>query len=144
MANVDFWEKPGCLNNTRQKQLLREAGHHLKEHNLLTEPWDTERLRPFFGDLPVAEWFNRSAPAVKDGRVIPVRLSADEALRLMVNEPLLIRRPLMQVGDERRVGFDFGTVDQWIGLEPKAHEGKADLESCPRDHKASRVEGGCS
>jgi len=141
MADVDFWEKPGCINNTRQKQLLREAGHTLRVHDLLTVPWDADRLRPFFGDLPVAEWFNRGAPAVKSGRVRPDALDEAEALRLMVQEPLLIRRPLMQAGDERRAGFDADAVDRWVGLTPRAVSEQADLEHCPRNHQTASVSG---
>ncbi|MGZ8215750.1 ArsC/Spx/MgsR family protein [Methylomagnum sp.] len=144
MAKVRFWEKPGCITNTRQKQWLREAGHTLIEHNLLTEPWDADTLRAFFGPRPVAEWFNRAAPAVKEGRVIPERLDADEALRLMLAEPLLIRRPLMQVGERREVGFDTDAVDAWIGLMPRQDaKAKPDLESCPRESEQHRSAGGC-
>jgi hypothetical protein len=52
------------------------------------------------------QWFNRSAPAVKSGEVVPEELDEPTALALMRDNPLLIRRPLLQVGDERRVGFD--------------------------------------
>jgi nitrogenase-associated protein len=144
MADVDFWEKPGCINNARQKRLLREAGHNLRVHDLLTVPWNAERLRPFFAGLPVAEWFNRGAPAVKSGRVRPDALDEAEALRLMARDPLLIRRPLMQVGNERRAGFDASAVDRWVGLTPGAVSGRSDLESCPRDHQASGANGDCS
>ena len=43
---------------------------------------------------------------------------------------LLIRRPLMEVNGECRVGFDQDAVDRWIGLASKAP--REDLESCPR------------
>ena len=29
MAKVIFYEKPGCKNNTKQKTLLKAAGHQL-------------------------------------------------------------------------------------------------------------------
>ena len=57
MAIVHFYEKPGCINNTRQKALLAAAGHTVQAKNLLTEKWTAERLRAFFGELSVAEWF---------------------------------------------------------------------------------------
>ena len=50
MATVTFYEKPGCINNTRQKKLLAAAGHQVVAKNLLTEVWQAERLRAFFGD----------------------------------------------------------------------------------------------
>lgn len=130
MARVLFYEKPGCVNNTRQKALLATAGHHVEARNLLTEPWDVARLRSFFGSRPVAEWFNRSAPAVRDGVVVPETLSAEQALALMVKDPLLIRRPLLDVAGRRCVGFEAAEVEALLGLSLQPDQ--AD-ESCPRD-----------
>jgi nitrogenase-associated protein len=131
MATVLFWEKPGCVNNTKQKKLLREAGHEVLEHNLLTEAWGAGRLRGFFGTLPVAAWFNGSAPAIKQGLVKPESLDEKAALALMLDDPLLIRRPLMQVGERCEAGFDPARVDAWIGLAPQTDRAQ-DLETCPR------------
>ncbi len=130
MARVIFYEKPGCINNAKQKALLRAAGHEVIPYNLLKTPWTVASLRPFFGDRPVREWFNRTAPLIKSGDVVPENLDEATALRLMIQYPLLIRRPLIQVGDVCRVGFEHDKIDAWIGLaSPKISE---DLETCPR------------
>jgi len=129
MAIVTFFEKPGCANNTRQKQILSAAGHQVSAHSLLTEPWTAERLRSFFGNRPVAEWFNRAAPKVKSGEIVPEAVSAEQALALMLAEPLLIRRPLMEVGDQRMVGFDQEMVETWIGLSPE-NDLSQDVQTC--------------
>ena len=129
MATITFYEKPGCKGNLRQKTLLAAAGHTVLAKNLKTESWTTERLLQFFGKLPVARWFNPSAPAVKSGELVPENLSVEHALRLLIDNPLLIRRPLMEVGEERRVGFDPAEVDAWIGLNGvELPEGN--LEAC--------------
>lgn len=140
MATIVFYEKPGCINNTKQKVLLEAAGHAVQVHNLLTESWTTEHLRPFFGDLPVTEWFNQSAPAIKSGEVKPEALDEEAALSLMVQNPLLIRRPLIQVGDQKSVGFEQAAIDAWLGLQPINTDQQAfsntlthqDLQTCPR------------
>ncbi len=132
---VVFYEKPGCANNTRQKALLAAAGHTVQAKNLLTEPWCAERLRAFFGDLPVPQWFNPSAPLIKSGAVNPAQLDAETALRLMLADPLLIRRPLMEVAGDCRVGFDPTAVDAWIGLQSPALRDE-DLESCRKGQAA--------
>ncbi|MEQ1637840.1 MAG: ArsC/Spx/MgsR family protein [Methylococcales bacterium] len=130
MATVTFYEKPGCINNTRQKKLLAAAGHQVTAINLLTENWQAECLRTFFGVLAVRDWFNYSAPAIKYGEVDPETTTEQEALALMLENPLLIRRPLMQVGDIFMAGFDQQVVDNWIGLTEI--ETTLDLERCPR------------
>lgn len=134
MATILFYEKPGCMNNSRQKVLLAAAGHTVWAKNLLIEKWTAQRLRGFFGDLPVAEWFNLSSPRVREGEVDYEKVTETEALVLMLKDPLLIRRPLMEVDGECRVGFDPAAVDAWIGLGHKARG--EDLETCPRGHAA--------
>ena len=136
MTNIIFYEKPGCINNTKQKALLAAAGHQVEARNLLTAPWTTEALRPFFGSLPVQEWFNASAPRIKSGEIIPSELDESTALALMIADPLLIRRPLIQVGEVRQVGFEPEKINAWIGLNPLEPE-IGDLENCPRSHQTT-------
>lgn len=130
MATVIFYEKTGCANNTRQKRLLTDAGHTVIAKNLLTETWQADQLRLFFADLPVREWFNYSAPAIKHGEIEPDKLNEQQALALMLENALLIRRPLMQIGEQRLAGFNFEKVTACLlGLAMNAEQ---DLESCSR------------
>jgi nitrogenase-associated protein len=135
MATVIFYEKPECANNKRQKRLLMDAGHTVIAKNLLTETWQAEQLRLFFQGLAVRDWFNYSAPAIKVGEIDPETLNEQQALALMLENPLLIRRPLMQVGEQHKAGFDPAQIDQWLGLT--AINTEQDLESCPRSASAS-------
>ncbi len=135
MATVIFYEKPGCANNTKQKRLLTEAGHTVIAKNLLTETWQAEQLRLFFEGLEVRDWFNVSAPAIKYGEIDPETLDEQQALALMLENPLLIRRPLMQVGEQRKAGFDQEYVNVWLGLT--AVNTEQDLETCPRSASSS-------
>lgn len=128
MAHIRFYEKPGCATNARQKVMLAEAGHTVEALSLLVEPWTAERLGAFFVGLPVNQWFNRASPRVKSGAVDPFRLDADTALALLIDDPLLIRRPLMEVDDWRCAGFDAVVVDRAIGL--RVDGGEESMEGC--------------
>ncbi len=143
MTTVIFYEKAGCINNTKQKALLKAAGHRVIARNLLLESWTRDRLRPFFGDLPVAQWFNTTAPAITNGLIVPQDLTADIALDLMVLDPILIRRPLMKVGQQCRVGFEPKAIDQWIGLAMPGGVAE-DLETCPRQPTGTQLRGGAT
>ena len=138
MSHVSLWWKPGCATNTKQIRLLEAAGCEVEVRDLLTEAWTPELLAGFFGSQPVAQWFNPAAPAVKAGSVVPAAFSPEVALARMVDEPLLIRRPLIEVAGERRAGFD----PAWLaarGIElPDAdvpqgcsHGDHAHAASCP-------------
>jgi len=130
MNELLFYEKPGCVGNGRQRALLRSHGHHPLIRDLLSEPWTAQRLRPFFGDRPVAEWFNLSAPRVKSGEIPIQELDASQALALMLEEPLLICRPLLQYGAAKQSGFMQGPVLDALGI---SLDPRQDLQSCPVD-----------
>ena len=127
MARVVFHEKPGCGGNRRQKARLEAAGHIVEARDLLTTPWTGAELRSYFGDTPVADWFNPSAPRVKCGEIAVATLRADAALALMLAEPLLIRRPLVEAGGVRCAGFDREPV-----LSLLAGQDIADIQGCAR------------
>lgn len=135
MVCVTFYEIPGCRNNARQQDVLRRAGHQLEVRNLLDESWTAERLRSFFGQRPVSEWFNRSAPAIQAGHVVPEALDEAKALELMLLDPLLIRRPLLEAEGRRTAGFDLAAIDAWIGLQPE--DRTAVPEICTRSRRQS-------
>ncbi len=121
MTTITFWEKPGCGGNARQKAILEMAGHTVVAKNLLQESWTRQSLIEFLIPLPIPYWFNRTAPEVKNGEIVPEEFDSGTALSLLLNYPLLIRRPLMQAEDgemrgSRHVGFVLEDVDAWIGL----------------------------
>jgi nitrogenase-associated protein len=131
MTHLVFYEKPGCGGNARQRAALQAAGHTLERRNLLTAHWTRENLLAFLSPLPVADWFNRAAPRIKNGEVVPEGLDIESALALLIAEPLLMRRPLMlnAADGSHHVGFDTAAVTAWIGLEPSAQR-PASLEGC--------------
>jgi nitrogenase-associated protein len=128
--NITFWEKPGCKGNARQKGILMASGHRLEVRNLLNEAWTIDRLQEFFAGTEVGSWFNRSSPRIKSGEILPESLSADAALALMLADPLLIRRPLMEAEGKRCAGFDPERMKGWIDIRPDLLENQQPPETC--------------
>lgn len=126
MATIQLYQKPGCATNARQKRMLA-AGHTVIARSLLTEPWTAEGLRGFFGSTPVTAWFNPAEPRVKSGEILPEKLDAASAIALMLDDPLLIRRPLVEMDGQRCAGFDREPVPSLLG----GAAGK-DSEACSR------------
>jgi nitrogenase-associated protein len=133
MAEVQFFEKSGCRGNAKQKAWLQAAGHTVIAHDLRRAAWTPKTLLAFLADVPVADWFNRNAPSVKSGEVVPESFDQASALARLIAEPLLIRRPLLQVGEQRRVGFDAAAIDAWIGLPGVPTD--ENLEACSHSHE---------
>lgn len=127
MATIRFYQKPGCATNARQKRTLEAAGHTVIAKSLLSEPWTAEDLRGFFGSTPVTAWFNPAAPRIKSGDILPATLDAASAIALMLADPLLIRRPLVEAGGQRCAGFDREPVISLLG-----GVADKDMETCSR------------
>lgn len=144
MAVVVFYEKPGCAGNARQKSLLKASGHTVVAKSILDTRWTRLQLLSFLKMLPMVAWFNRNSPRVKSGEVVPEAFDEADAttvLELLQDDPLLIRRPLLDVDGERRAGFEVREISDWIGLSAVA-SASADFEVCHHDHEvASRCNG---
>lgn len=146
MKTVIFYEKPGCTGNTRQKNLLKAAGYEIDARNLLTHPWTAESLRPFFAARAVPEWFNRTAPRVKMGAILPETFTESAALAAMLADPLLIRRPLIQFVGQCMAGFDT-EVEQRLGLAHRTEDPEGCNSDTPcqpkqseKDHHENRID----
>ena len=138
MATIQFFGKPNCVNNNKQKTLLRAAGHTVLDNDILSQDWKPDQLRQFFGNTPVAEWFNMMAPVIKSNELTIEDFSAEQALEAMAQDPLLIRRPLMDIDGQKVCGFRFDEINEMIGLSPAAgHEKQMqglrneDITTCP-------------
>ena len=133
MATVVFYQKPGCATNARQIRALEAAGHSVTAKDLLKAPWTAEELRSFFGDTPVISWFNRAAPRIKSGEINPETTNAEGALAVMLADPLLIRRPLVEANGARCAGFDREPVLSLLGRGEQQG-----LEGCSREATGTR------
>lgn len=127
MTTVVFYEKPGCGANARQKLLLERAGHTVIAKSLLSEPWTGERLRSFFAGTPVTAWFNPASPRIKSEEIQPDHIGAVAAIDLMLEDPLLIRRPLVEADGQRCAGFDREPVSSLL-----AGRDLNDVQGCTR------------
>lgn len=134
---VEFWEKPGCMGNARQKALLATSGCEIVPRSLPDHPWTRQELSLFLDGLPVNTWFNRSARRIKDGEIDPDTLDTESAWALLLADPILVRRPLVKIGEDRHVGFDLDWIEAKIGHLPSTKRINRvrgeDLNQCPAE-----------
>ena len=139
-GHVVFYEKPGCATTPARRCCWPPPAIRCWRKSLLDrERGRATRLRAFFGELPVADWFNPSAPRIKSRRDRARATGRGRAaLDLMLADPLLIRRPLMEVG--RRAPGRFRPVTRSIaGSAWRARTCRDDdLEACTPEGHAPR------
>lgn len=127
MAFIQFFEKPGCINGKKQKNILIEAGNTLECVNILEHTWSHEELAPYLGENEPSLIMNHTAPAIKKGEIVPANLQHDEAVALMIENPILIKRPLIKVDGMSIQGFTDDRLIPYLG----SWDGKDDVVTCP-------------
>ena len=116
MKEIIFYEKPGCVTNAKQKRTLQRAGCTLIVKNLLNHDLSPEELLGYLEKRSVSQWFNPNAPAIKKGELDPNAFSKEEALTLLFHNPILIRRPLINLEGNAMCGFDKKRIETLLGV----------------------------
>jgi len=117
LKHVIFYEKTGCSGTKRQKELLQQHGISLEVRSLLDTPWNAPTLKAFFEGLTPSEMLNPFAPQLKDGSFSLAGYTKESLIEKMVQEPLLIRRPLLQIGDVKLCGFDIAKLNSLLNIK---------------------------
>ena len=92
------------------REALSRAGAELAERDFFARPFSEEELRRLLGDVPPRDVLARRSPSARRLGIDPDALDDDELVRLMVQEPRLIRRPLLVVDGRLVVGANAKTA----------------------------------
>ena len=82
----------------------------MEERDFFKEEFSEKELRELLGDTPPFDIFSWRSPSARTLKLDRKKVSADELIRLMVEQPRLIRRPLIHTGDRLFVGTDKGAM----------------------------------
>ncbi|TLP37571.1 ArsC/Spx/MgsR family protein [Arcobacter arenosus] len=113
---IVFYEKPGCLGNKKQKELLKENGLELEVKSILDTKWDKKTLESFFIGLEKHEIVNESAPKIKKGEIDLNSITKEQLIYKMISDPILIKRPLIIAGESNICGFDIEKLNESLNL----------------------------
>lgn len=90
---------------------LSQLGADIEERDLFKEPLTAAELEALLRDRPAADLFSTKSPRYKAMGLEGKALSNDELIRLMAEEPYLVRRPSFRIGDRLVVGMDTKQLD---------------------------------
>jgi len=124
-----FYGKVGCAGNTKQKALLKKHDISYDDRDILNTSWSKEQLQGFFAGLENEAIINQSAPQIKKGQV-DLSISQEALIDLMLESPILIKRPLIEIGEYKLCGFD---IDKINTLLNKDMEQVNDINKCVMD-----------
>ena len=112
---VVFYEKTGCSGNERQKKLLQTNGISFETRSILDTLWNKETLQTFFKGLDKEDIINNFAPQIKNNELNISDISKENLIEQMCETPILIKRPLLEIGENKLVGFDIEKINTLLG-----------------------------
>lgn len=92
-----------------------QPGVNLDERDYAKSPLSAAELKDLFAGRDPRDFLNPKSPAFKKMGLQGKKLTAVEAIRLMAEEPNLIKRPLVLAGGEIVAGFDRDRLRSLLG-----------------------------
>lgn len=91
-----------------------QNGLEVADRDFFRDAFTEAEIRELGALAGIGEIFARRSPSLKRLGLAGQELGDDEMVRLMLQEPRLVRRPLMRIGDRLLVGGAAAAVDAAI------------------------------
>ena len=91
---------------------LLQDGVELDERDFFQDPFSEDELRSLVAGTPVEGIFSWNSPSFKKLGLDREDLADDQLVQMMLDEPRLIRRPIIQAGNDLIVGSNKTALDQ--------------------------------
>ena len=69
-------------------------------------PFSENELREIIGDVPIEKFLNSRTPLYRERNMKQKPPSKDEAIKLMLKDPNLLKRPVIIKGKKKLTGFN--------------------------------------
>jgi arsenate reductase-like glutaredoxin family protein len=82
------------------------------ERDFFKDKFTREEIVELLRGRPASEMFNSRSPSVKSMGLEPAKLSNDKLIDLMLQEPRLVRRPVVCINDKVYFGADSKVLEK--------------------------------
>ena len=101
-----FLHKPNCTTCRKARSFMEKRGFQLYFRDLAKERLSSTELEKLIGNRDYTEFLNSRNELFRKRKMRENPPTSREAIRMMANEPNLIRRPVVVAGGRVVVGFD--------------------------------------
>jgi Spx/MgsR family transcriptional regulator len=103
---IQFLHKPNCTTCRKARSYMEKRGYQLYFRDLAKERLTPEELENLIGNHDHKEFLNTRNALYRDNNMKDNPPSRKEAIKMMSQEPNLIRRPVIVGGGRVVLGFD--------------------------------------
>jgi Spx/MgsR family transcriptional regulator len=107
-----FFQKPTCTTCRKARAYMEGNGFDLHFRNLDKERLSADELEKLIGDRDHKDFLNTRNELYRRQHMKENPPDRAEAIRMMVGEPNLIRRPVIIAGGRIVLGFDQEKIDR--------------------------------
>ncbi len=106
---ITFYEYSKCTTCRKGKKFLEENGIEFEAHDMVQTPPSKETLKEIIGksDQDISRFFNSRGKKYKELDLknrLP-EMDDDEKIELLASDGMLIKRPMVDAGDDVLLGF---------------------------------------
>ena len=116
-VTADFYHWAKCTACRDAKKAALKTGARLNERDFFKDPLTREEIMRIALLTSLDEMFSWRSPSAEPYRERRGKLSDEELIALMLEEPRLVRRPVMIVGDKVLFGFRAKEYEQTLRRE---------------------------
>ncbi len=109
---TQFLQKPSCTTCRKARAYMQKRGFDLHFRNLDKERLSADELEKLIGDRDHRDFLNPRNELYRQKNMKENPPTRADAIRMMVGEPNLIRRPVIVAGGRVVLGFDQGKIDR--------------------------------
>jgi len=109
---AQFLQKPTCTTCRKARAYMEDRGFALHFRDLDKERLSSDELEKLIGDRDHREFLNTRNELFRQKNMKNTPPSRADAIRMMVSEPNLIRRPVIAARGRIVLGFDQAEIDR--------------------------------
>lgn len=116
---ITVYEKPTCSKCREADRLLRELGVDFEKVNYIIEPLGEAKLRELIGKMRIEprKLLRTNEPLYKELGLGARQLGDDEIIRLLVEHPALLQRPIVERGGRAVLGRPVENIREFLASE---------------------------
>ena len=84
----------------------------LEERDFFKDRFTEEEIRALGSMVGLSDMFAWRSPSLKQMGLVGQDIAEDEMVKLMLQEPRLVRRPLIKIGDRLLVGGNIKVIEE--------------------------------
>ena len=102
MEQITVYEKPTCTTCRKVSKILIDKGVDFEKVNYYIEPFSKSKLKSLLKKMNIKpeELLRKNENAYKELDIKNKKYSGEEILNLMINNPDLVQRPIVEMGDK--------------------------------------------